>query len=228
MLSELQRRLSDINGIDPGSDIRDYVVTDRALAAALSGGAMLANTNETLLVAEETDGVALSVYLDEMTLARLDDVDPLEKITDETLEDLWAVLEGISHFNYFAASALVNRQVTLLELELQAEVDKYVTTLALFLAQGETDFLSRLHTRLFEAVEYREDLDAEQLVRYQTANDYASRFCYRLRDGLVTGSGRASSELRRFSRASQQGKMSHVHSLAWSAAKKRRWPKATA
>ena len=221
MLSELQQRLTNINGIDPGFDIRDYVVTDRALAAAMSGGAMLENTNETLLVAEEKDGVALSVYLDEQTLARLANIDPLKKITDETLEDLWAVLEGISHFNYFAASALVNRQVTLLELEMQAEVDKYVATLALLLAQGETDFLARLHKRLFEAVEYRKELDDEQRRRYQTANDYAGRFCYRLREGLVTGSGRASSALRRFSRASQQGKISQVHSLAWSTAKKK-------
>ena len=221
MLSELQRCLTDLNGIDPGSDVRDYVITDRALATALSGGALLANTNETLLVAEENDAVAMSVYLDEEALERLRRVDPFTRITDEALGDFWVILEGISHFNYFAASALKDRQVTLLELEMQAEVDKYVTTLALFLAQGETGFLPRLHERLFDAVAYRGDLDDEQLQRYRTANDYASRFCYRLRDGLLTGSGRASSALRRFSRASQQGKISQIHSMAWSPAKKK-------
>lgn len=217
MLSELQQRLSDINGVDPGWDIRDFVVTDRAVAAALGQGKLLPNSNETLLVAEETDGMALSVFLDAATLARLSSADPLARVSSESLQDLCAVLEGISHFNYLVSSAQRDRPVTLLELELQAEVDKYVATLTLLAAQGDTHLLTQLHSWLFDAVRYRDDLDAEQLSRYRTANDYASRFCHQLRDGFMTGSEQASTELRKFSRSSQQGKISHVHSLAWSA-----------
>ena len=216
MLSELQQRLSNINGVDPGHDIADFVVTDRALAMALSNGALLSNSNETLLVAEEEDGVSLSVFLDRSTLSRVIDADPLTELQPELLEDLWAVLEGISHFNYLVASARCERPVTLLELELQAEVDKYAATLALLLAQGETDLPSQLHSWLFERVTFRDDLDADQLQRYQTANDYAGRFCHQLRDDFMTGSERAHVELRKFSRQSQQGKISHVHALAWS------------
>lgn len=216
MLNTLQKQLSDMNGVDPGRDVRDFVVTDRAVAVALSQGKLLTNTNETVLVAEEDDGVALSVFLDKSVLARFCATDALPEVNPESLDDLWAVIEGISHFNYLAASAKHDRPVTLLELELQAEVDKYAATLALLAAQGDTDHLRRLHDWLFEAVSYRADLDHEQLERYQTANDYASRFCYQLRDGFITGSERATRELRKFSSASQQGKISHVHRLAWS------------
>lgn len=216
MLSELQQRLSNINGIDPGHDIADFLVTDRALALALSNGSLLENSNETLLVAEEDDGVSLSVFLDSETLSRVVDADPLTELQPELLEDLWSVMEGISHFNYLVASAIRDRPVTLLELELQAEVDKYAATLALLLAQGDTYLPSRLHSWLFERVKFREDLDADQLARYQTANDYAGRFCHQLRDDFMLGSERANAELRKFSRRSQQGKISQVHALAWS------------
>ena len=218
MLSELQQRLTAINGVDPGYDIRDFLVTDRTVAAALSAGSLLPNSNETVLLAEEEDGLSLSVYLDKETLSRLISDDPLTRVRADRLEDLWAVLEGISHFNYLVSSAQLERPVTLLELELQAEVDKYVTTVALLLAQGDTQLLSKLHSWLFESVTFRPELDAEQVARYRTANDYASRFCHQLRDAFIAGSETAASELRMFSRMSQQGKISHIHSRAWSGA----------
>ena len=69
-------------------------------------------------------------------LGRLDSADPLNSLEASQLDDLWKVLEGISHFNYLVLRAADDRSVTLLELELQAEVDKFVGTYLLLLEQG--------------------------------------------------------------------------------------------
>ena len=61
MLNRLQKRLNDIYCADAGHDIRDYLITDRAVATVLGEGALMANTDESVLVAEDEDGLALPV-----------------------------------------------------------------------------------------------------------------------------------------------------------------------
>ena len=211
MLAQLQQRLADIYRTEPGHDIRDFLITDRVIADAIGGDAMLTNSEETVFVAEDEGGLALSVYLDSDMLDRLESADPLSRLEPAQLDDLWKVVEGISHFNYLVWRAGHDCSVTLLELEMQAEVDKFVSTLTLLMEQGDTAMLDNIHTWLFEACRLRDELDAEQRQRYSAANDYASRFCHRIRDRLRGGDLGALRELRHFYRLSQTGKISHIH-----------------
>ena len=215
MLDQLQQRLTDIYHVNPGHDIRDFLITDRALADALGQGALLPNTAESVLLSEDDEGLALSVYLDREVLDRLDSSDPLSKLHADQLDDLCQVVEGISHFNYIVWSASRDRSVTLLELELQAEIDKFVSTLLLLLEQGDTSMSSRLHELLFESTSFRAELDDAQRARYEAASDYAGRFCHRLRERLIGGDRDVLPELRRFYRLSQTDKISHIHSRVW-------------
>jgi len=215
MLDRLQQRLTDIYRVDPGHDIRDYLITDRAMAVALGQGALIPNTAESVLLAEDGDGIALSVFLDEDMLERLEDGDPLAELRADQLDDLWKVVEGVSHFNYLVWCAGMDRSVTLLELELQAEIDKYVSTLLLLLEQGDTQMTDKLHGWLFESVRFRDELDDEQRQRYQAASDYAGRFCHRIRERLLEGHRGVLPELRHFYRLTQSDKISHIHSRAW-------------
>ena len=80
MLSDLQQHLSDIYQVGAGYDVRDYLVTDPDVARALSQGAMLTNTEETLLVAEDDDGLSLSLFLDSEMLERLETANPLDRL----------------------------------------------------------------------------------------------------------------------------------------------------
>ncbi len=211
MLAQLQQRLADIYRTEPGHDIRDFLITDRVVADAIGAGTMLTNTEETVFVAEDDDGLALSVYLDSDMLERLESGDPLSRLEPDQLDDLWKVVEGISHFNYLVWRANRDHSVTLLELEMQAEVDKFVSTLTLLMEQGDTGMLDNIHTWLFEAARLRDELDAEQRLRYSAASDYAGRFCHRIRDRLRGGDLGALRELRHFYRLSQTGKISHIH-----------------
>ena len=215
MLATLQRHLSDIYQVDGGYDVRDYLITDPDLAQALSQGAMLTNTDETLLVAEDEEGLSLSLFLDSEMLDRLESANPLDRLEAHQLDDLWKVLEGLSHFNCVVWKALQDRPVSLLELELQGEIDKYVSTTLIAMGQADKQLADRLHGWLFDDVSFRDDLDEAGLDRYRAANGYAARFCRALADDLAADGRRALDTLRHFYRLQFRDKISHIHATAW-------------
>jgi len=215
MLSRLQSHLSSISQVDPGYDVSDFLITDPRLAGYLGDGSLLSSTEETVLMREDENGLALSIFLDDELLSRLNDSNPMEKLCVADLNDLWTVLEGISHFNYIVWNAQKNRQVSLLELEIQAEVDKFASTLILALHQEDTELADKMHGWLFDKIHFNSDLNENQRERYSTANNYAARFCHGFRDRLRRNSREGLSELRQFYRLSQRDKISHIHSAAF-------------
>src|SRR5438270_492616 len=128
LLSRLQHLLGGIYDVRIAHDVYDFLVTDRGRLphAARSGVG-----DEELLVAQSADGsdeVVMSLYLDPALLDRLRREDPLRRLHAGNLADCWTALEGVSHFLYLAWNAGHDRPVSLLELEMQAEVDKYVVS----------------------------------------------------------------------------------------------------
>jgi hypothetical protein len=91
------------------------------------------------------EGLSLSLYLDADMLDRLESANPLDKLRAESLDDLWKAMEGISHFNCMVWKATQDRSVSLLELELQGEIDKYVGTALLAQEQADMGLLNSLH-----------------------------------------------------------------------------------
>jgi hypothetical protein len=100
--------------------------------------------------------------------------------------------------------------VTMLEMELQAEVDKYVATALLLLRQGQG--ARRLHHWLFELPRLDERLDGDELDRYRRANRWAGKYCRRLAPAIANGARDEATrtELRRFYRLSQLSKIEHI------------------
>jgi hypothetical protein len=216
MLAELQRHLSDIYQVDGAHDVRDYIITDPLIAKLIGQDAMLTNTEETLLVSQDDQGLSLSLFLDQELLGRVESSRPLDYLHAGLLDDLWKVLEGVSHFNCVVWKATQDRTVSLLELELQGEIDKFVSTMLLAMDQADTELLNGLHGWLFDNVSFHDELDDEQLDRYRSANDYAARFCKGLRKQLIDDDQVALTELRHFYRLQLSDKISHIHSQAWS------------
>ena len=217
MLAKLQQQLNDTYQTDPGYDVRDFLITDESMAQALCADEMLLNSGETLLIREDDEGISLSLYVDADILDRMESANPLNNLRPEHLDDFCKVIEGLSHFNYIVWKAGQDQTVSLLELELQAEIDKFVSTMQLAREQHDPDLLNCLFMRIFDFVRFRHDLDEEQSVRYRAANDYAARFCRGLRTGLLTHSDGVLAELRRFYRLQLSDKISHIHTNALSA-----------
>ena len=175
----------------------------------------MTNTDEALLVSQDDDGIALSLFLDGDMLERVESTNPLARLHAESLDDLWKVLEGVSHFNCVVWKAAQDRTVTLLELELQGEIDKFVSTMLLAIEQADIELLNGIHGWLFDNVRYHDGLDDEQLHRYRSANNYAARYCHRLRQQLIDNASFVLSELRKFYRMQLSDKISHIHTQAW-------------
>lgn len=213
MLGELQKHLAGIYQADCGQRIADYLITDRAIAASIGAQDIHESIEETVLVAQDGAGLAVSVYLDKALLSRLARGNPLQHLKPRQLRDLSVVLEGLSHFNYLGWCAGQDKSVTLLELELQAEVDKFVATRLLAHEQNKPEITRMLHHWLFGDVSFHPSLNADERHRYETASDYAARFCRYLGQRMDDGFGMQ--ELRHFYRLTQSEKISHIHSRVW-------------
>lgn len=102
-----------------------------------------------------------------------------------------------------------------MEMELQAEVDKYVMISSWLNSQEAGNMNTDLHALLFDRVTYHDSLEDHELERYQTANYYAAKYCHRLRK-LYSGKKGENifiNELRKFYRMSQHMKLQRINKL---------------
>lgn len=207
----MQDCLTELYGLDLDYHVYDFLVTDRALAGALgaSGGAV----EEELLILEESGAASVSLYLEQALVERLERDNPLESLHTRNLADFLVAFEGVSHFTYFAYKASRDQCVTLLELELQAEVDKFMAAATLLRNQGER-VPAGLHHWLFGLPRLRDGLDARSIERYASANHYAARYCRTLWPQVSSDAGVSEirDELRRFYRLPRELKIGHIES----------------
>ena len=124
----------------------------------------------------------------------------------------------MSHFVYVAWNTGHDKPVTLLELELQAEVDKYILCAWLLREQGGGRFPRELHRALFERARIDPVAAAGRIGLYHMASSYAARFCRRIAALLEPRRQCATrdllAELRRFYRLGNLRKLRHIEKFA--------------
>lgn len=212
-LAELQNLLHDLYALEMSYDIQDFLITDARLARRLDSAGR--QVDEKLLIAEGADEAGVSLYLEQALVDRLRRNNPAARLDGGNLGDFWTAFEGVSHFTYYAWNATLERQVTLLEMELQAEVDKFIATTLLLRRQGERPPPS-LHHWLFGLPRFDHRLSGSELSRYESANRLAGKYCLALRPRLAPGADdeRLTRELRQFYRLPQGAKIEHIESSA--------------
>ena len=213
-LKRIQRHLQRIYEVEIPHNVEDFVITDRALLKALGDDTRKAE--EKLLVLQNGDDVELALYLDSDVLERLREDDPTRWLHHGNIADFCTALEGVSHFLYLTYNAGYERGVSLLELEMQAEVDKYVSTAMLFGSQDNGKVPKELYAWLFDDPVFDEALDEESLKRYRDANYYAGKYCSQIESHYFRQrrAGNLMNELRRFYRLPQQHKIKRIESAA--------------
>ena len=97
--------------------------------------------------------------------------------TSDRLQAHCTVVEGVSHFVYLTHRAVQPRPVSHLELELQAEVDKFATVLLRLWREGRREASAELRRRLFDAVLFRGSLSDAERDCYVRANRLARLYC---------------------------------------------------
>jgi hypothetical protein len=214
VLHGLQSLLGRLYDVDLNYDVYDFLVTDRRALPGAPAAPDPRETEEELLLAETHDGAGVALYLDPGLLRRLEGADPVGALTEGNLSDYCTALEGVSHFVYSTWRLRRDLPVSLLELETQAEVDKYAVTVFLLAQQLGGGFPAQVHARLFDRVSFDERLQPDQVDRYRTAHRCAAHYCRRLEHRFVSrGQARIEAlvrELRRFYRLGSSAKMRHA------------------
>ncbi len=217
-VARIQRQLEAVYGLDRVLDADRYVLrrsqleggppglaarpasSDAGVASGPGeGDPEVPRRREALWVAEADGGVELALVLDD---ALADAHGPLG------LDAFCAVAEGVSHLLYVALAVERRATVTALELELQAEIDKF----ALLVLWGRLP-LDRATQRLFTGWTLDDDVvDPDERDRYRAASGLAYGFCRRVLTGLVQRSGVEAllRELRRVYRLTGQQKREYV------------------
>ncbi len=211
-LNALQTELEQIYDVTTPHRVEDFLLREPRLVAHLTADATAHQCAEKLLVAQTEDGLDVGLFLHETVLSRLANDNPAESLHEGNLQDYCFAVEGVSHFLYLAWNAGFERCITQLELELVAEVDKFVTAAVRLLEQRGAVQLRSLLKTMFEDVAFRPQLPEIERQRYYEANRLASRYCERLvsRHALKRGEPTLMRELRRFYRMSQDEKIRHI------------------
>jgi hypothetical protein len=213
-LEKFELLLTGIYDLRIDCRVGDFLVTDRQ---ALPGSCQEAPGDEQLFVTTVDDELCMSLFLDHGMLDRLQLHDPNEALHQGNIADFWTALEGVSHFLCVAHHAEHDRQVSLLTLELQAEIDKYVASFLLLHRRDPHRFPAELHSLLFRRARIDPRLAAGRESLYRRASRYAARFCAklepRLRASCRSGDGSWQADLRRFYRLTDFGKLRHIERL---------------
>ena len=174
----VQRSLERFYRLEDGPDVTDFVRTTEG------------PSRETLLVRHADDGLELALVL--------------PNGDDDATDSYVQMIEGVSHFVYVAERARIDLPATELELELQAEVDKFVL-LAFDDEELVMDRVRDVHRSLYENVEFLHGPDSEPGRRYRLANELAARVAVRI--AARPGYSHPQNFLRRFYRSGQTDKI---------------------
>ena len=177
-LSYLQAEIEGINAVQAPPVLGFLVEREGARAVGAEPRAA-----EELLVVESEDGIDVGLFLDDGVLsaasAAATNRGRPRLLARPGREGIASAAEGVSHFVYLVTRSGAGHRVSLLELEVQAEVDKF----ALFLLRAwrggrrrSARFSAGLRRRLFEEVQFLAHLDETELVRYRTANRLAAGY----------------------------------------------------
>lgn len=231
LLVQLQRLIERTYDLDTGiADIAPYIIGDEGYARLYSerpvlnkvGAAGAARTAPSLadrptartLLREQDGGLRVCIYYPDRLIENLELSHPSRRLGDHNVDDFATLVEELDHFLMVADRHRAGGELSLLELELHANVTKELT-LRLFVArmrgEGREEAADQAWVRhhLFEKGEIRED-DPEVRDRYRDAAALAVRYLDYL--GELPATSRPS-ELRRFHRRTHHEKIAQIARL---------------
>ena len=202
VLARVQLGLEALYRVETRLDVEAFVIDEHEREATGVARA----PREQLLVRQSEDELSMALFVDARAIDNLERHDPAGGLHAGNFADFCLVVEGVSHFVYLALCAAVERRVSALELELQAEVDKFAC--CVLLQPGAVD----LRRRLFRDVRFADDLEPLERQRYRTANDEADRYAESLQRRFVEPErlDEMLADLRRFYRLSLADKLGHI------------------
>ncbi len=185
LLDHLQKQLEAIYDVRSPLRVADFLIDRRGIEQL---GSSVSAREEVFLI-EAGEGVDLGLYLAPELFERVRGKDPrrpsgLGLVTDE-LAAFAALAEGVSHLIYLAGCLEAGRPVSKLELEVQAEIDKFAVSALHLWGRDLRERIHELWERLFLHVRPRQGLSSDERDRYGMAGALGGRFARRLVDRHV-------------------------------------------
>jgi len=222
LLEKLQGIIERTYDLQPGvGEIGPYVIGDQGYRTIYSGlqaagkvtdKVMSPSCGARTLLRRDGDGLAVSVYYPDSLIECLERNDTTRRLDDGNVDAFTVLVEELDHFLVIAERFRSGGAISLLDLELHANVTKY---LMLKLFVGRMRRLTRLSQvdsawirfHLFEKGDYV-DADPDVRARYHDASRFAARYVRQL--DLLPATQRPR-QLRRFHRMSPQAKIAHIN-----------------
>lgn len=161
---ELQSWLEQLYRLSPLAPVDAFLIEGRAMNGL----------TETLLLRETGNDLELGLYLDPRIVERFAARGGLDNFARQSLEDFWTLLEGVSHFVCLGWHAQNDRAISALDLEIQAEIDKFVTAWEFGRHSGLGDVAAPAYRLLFERWRPQASLDDALAARYRRASELAA------------------------------------------------------
>lgn len=192
LLTSLQSQLEQHYDLKLPYEVSHFVSHDPEVAYSLAKQAQYAGTStaneeitledETLFISQTGDSLEFTVYLDAALLGSAEvnadpiipDAHPCISTTVHSLDNLCSIVEGVSHAVCLLWHAHHERQIRPVDLELQADIDKFLILLDANATRCDT---KQLHENLFARVRYLAEPGSELHHRYQLANESAAHYC---------------------------------------------------
>jgi hypothetical protein len=208
LLLDVQRRLEGLYALPPLAPVTEFLISEEDAAGYPGGGSRT-------LVTQDGDEISLAVVLDARVEEHLARSDPRVRLDDGNLDPFCTLTEEVSHFLYLLFCAQSSRSITELELELQAEVDKYLSSVFLLSLQNEGAVSPHLREMLFQRYRLGAAVTPERAERYHAASAMAYRYCGFLERRYLKESRLAdlAREARRFYRLGQREKLEKIAEL---------------
>jgi hypothetical protein len=175
-LAELQQLLQSLHGVE-AAPVGGFLVSaeerERLAPDASPDEALLVHARADLGEPGVGDGIGVGLFLSDEVLFQLAR-SSAEPWSQARLAGFCAAAEGVSHFLYLAHRAARGQAVSMLELEAQGELDKYLCVVLQLWAVGRRAGSAELRRRLFSLWRPRQGLSPQEEERYRLASRLAS------------------------------------------------------
>ncbi|MGR3319823.1 MAG: hypothetical protein ACUZ8O_15255 [Candidatus Anammoxibacter sp.] len=220
LIKDLQRKIEKTYALNTGiTNIEQFIIGDAGYERFYTHEEIETVVNNPfsdarVLIRDKGETLKASIYYPDDLIKVLENNDPRFGIHDDNIDACASFVEELDHFLFIAQNFRWNRPFSLLELELQANITKYLVLKYFIALQIGTTRLTRFYREyiryhLFYKREYDID-DASEKKRYEDTRVFAVIYTNyidqlspedRLRD------------LREFSRMAGPSKISHIQSI---------------
>lgn len=213
IINRVQNQLECLYGIGLPHRADEYLIQQTDIHHYINHANVNSLPKELFLVRHDGDqSVEVALYLDPDLLSNLANNNPFNSLNDKNLSDFCILIEGVSHFVYYLWKTAQALPITQLEMELQAEIDKFLMFLFYTRSDVNQAFANCLLDLLFEDYSILKNLSEEDKGRYETASRLAAQYCYRLQKRFDTHSQLKEliREIRDFYHLNQKQKIEHI------------------